>query len=1297
MGKKPIKAYRGASYPIEKYPLDPIVPRVSSGYYPGVYFYIEYEGDDPAAIQQTALRHGGDLYEVDLLHMVTHDTLSHPTSQNLLGLPPLMFNSFESYWNTAHGGIDSIVAKDNARIQFFAQLLSAHAYLSLSAQDFQSKFNAQEVSVDTSFSVWTRLFWNSVLQGQYQSFFGKLEQLLHIGHVEKIHTFIRNDYLMLAKKYFPEMEHAFIVENNTVIRRHGFPELLDRNARVMVGDHGIYIELHDSEDIRKKMSFVSAKSQYDEYRDPDNIKYYFQTAPVNYASYLPGKWYVDIYDYFKKEKPRELQNLQKQKSDPVLTKTLIEAYYAILASPPSVLDVTLHDEKTIIENGEHAYKGKKTSLLKSIYPVATTQQLIERFGDSFGIMEVLPDPGTAIFNYALSNGYEAVKYATYDEMTKRSSLKTHILKDRKIDFSVVASYYEEHKRKPEKHLYTPHVYRMDSPDLLRQQAHNAGFECSSASGYGEVRFLMSMGYDGMIRGNELIAFNPLAFTITKEYFMEKKTETMAPSLFDVAETVEVSVKTTPSKENVSESTHRSHINDNDANNERFEKIYTIFSNRTPGVKKLFHLFATDLGKDESYNPLNGVSEILFSMGLRPGSDYNPDGHNNALGWHISFSPIPLVVEEAARKSGLLVYKASSPELIGSVLDPQHDYVCLPGATPAHYPETFVFKNSYHYYDLKKLFDRVKSEPLDVFLKNSGDDLSNTPLYRLALENIAATRDDVAVALAYTNSGFKTNSPCLIDYSNKDLAQLLGEAYYKTSIFSQCDFSPENIYTAFYSFVTKYKLFDTGKNLFGNVDIPIQEKNKLALEKFHDFGVELLRSLPLPLIEFNSKDFYLQSSGADGFILTTTPSENAKAYSCARDICDLRSLPEEATPMTYMKLISEEAGKNFSDIHFKDNNVTSITDFLRSHRHITSLILSDAVDAIALRVNDRDMLFTTKKGVVGILTPLKETRPVTKDMVVKAGLIPKDFTSYTFTPIVLADELELKHTKGVFRVAGKVHAMYNDFPVVYKSLEVVGKEPALTNEYAILQKLNNVIDGMVPKIGNVVDTKHGILFQLEALEPLHTTADGGKNSSNDYISLDLCKLLLQVARDIDKAGIWVGEAPQLGRDNKGNVKFFDFSLASFKTPEQEKDLLNYSSEKTIAQTLIDLYLSPDDARSLSHERALEHAQEVYAIRAQRGSDPGTPEIITNGYLYRMTQRPFDVGTFPDQGFVGVHSHGEKDKDGYYAILEYSEPLTYNQVKNFGFEFDSMSPNKYATPFPASPGNKNIQESEKDMQI
>ncbi len=56
------------------------------------------------------------------------------------------------------------------------------------------------------------------------------------------------------------------------------------------------------------------------------------------------------------------------------------------------------------------------------------------------------------------------------------------------------------------------LYHLQDTDHLKDLAEEAGFGRREGSGYLEVQYLLSQGYKGMARGNEIILFTPHTWT-----------------------------------------------------------------------------------------------------------------------------------------------------------------------------------------------------------------------------------------------------------------------------------------------------------------------------------------------------------------------------------------------------------------------------------------------------------------------------------------------------------------------------------------------------------------------------------------------------------------------------------------------------------------------------------------------------------------------------------------------------------------------------------------------------------------
>jgi hypothetical protein len=49
---------------------------------------------------------------------------------------------------------------------------------------------------------------------------------------------------------------------------------------------------------------------------------------------------------------------------------------------------------------------------------------------------------------------------------------------------------------------------LESSESIKNEAREAGYDVRNASGWGESKYLLDKGYDGIRRGKELIVFNP---------------------------------------------------------------------------------------------------------------------------------------------------------------------------------------------------------------------------------------------------------------------------------------------------------------------------------------------------------------------------------------------------------------------------------------------------------------------------------------------------------------------------------------------------------------------------------------------------------------------------------------------------------------------------------------------------------------------------------------------------------------------------------------------------------------------
>ena len=82
--------------------------------------------------------------------------------------------------------------------------------------------------------------------------------------------------------------------------------------RIVIGDYGAYVEISPEQILQDKLMLApgeeyrvyderySAHVKYHWYTTivPQRIKMYFQQKTVAYADYIPGMWYVSVYEVF---------------------------------------------------------------------------------------------------------------------------------------------------------------------------------------------------------------------------------------------------------------------------------------------------------------------------------------------------------------------------------------------------------------------------------------------------------------------------------------------------------------------------------------------------------------------------------------------------------------------------------------------------------------------------------------------------------------------------------------------------------------------------------------------------------------------------------------------------------------------------------------------------------------------------------------------------------------------------------------------------------------------------------------
>ena len=153
---------------------------------------------------------------------------------------------------------------------------------------------------------WFALFWKYVKSGSYQKFIVDLQKKFGESEINGINLMIRNVYIELAKGKFPELKIIKIKDDGSTIEfaDEALIQALEPSfTRLMVGNHGIYVEF---EDPGYNCEFVQRRLQYVEY-ERKSAKLYHQFETVNYADYKVGKWYIDLYNEFGLETPEYLK------------------------------------------------------------------------------------------------------------------------------------------------------------------------------------------------------------------------------------------------------------------------------------------------------------------------------------------------------------------------------------------------------------------------------------------------------------------------------------------------------------------------------------------------------------------------------------------------------------------------------------------------------------------------------------------------------------------------------------------------------------------------------------------------------------------------------------------------------------------------------------------------------------------------------------------------------------------------------------------------------------------------------
>lgn len=125
------------------------------------------------------------------------------------------------------------------------------------------------------------------------------DKVASVGEAEthRLSVLIRKAHIEKAAADLSQLGGMVLAEDGSTVVV-GAPSLLEDAIsgfeRVMVGNHGVYVEFSPPDGVMIG-SFLKKRLQYNEYRQ-DGMKLYQQFAKVNYADYVPGKWYVSLYE-----------------------------------------------------------------------------------------------------------------------------------------------------------------------------------------------------------------------------------------------------------------------------------------------------------------------------------------------------------------------------------------------------------------------------------------------------------------------------------------------------------------------------------------------------------------------------------------------------------------------------------------------------------------------------------------------------------------------------------------------------------------------------------------------------------------------------------------------------------------------------------------------------------------------------------------------------------------------------------------------------------------------------------------
>jgi hypothetical protein len=258
------------------------------------------------------------------------------------------------------------------------------------------------------------------------------------------------------------------------------------------------------------------------------------------------------------------------------------------------------------------------------------------------------------------------------------------------------------------------------------------------------------------------------------------------------------------------------------------------------------------------------------------------------------------------------------------------------------------------------------------------------------------------------------------------------------------------------------------------------------------------------------------------------------------------------------------------------------------------------------------------------------------------------------------------TKGVFQ--GKDGTIYKSVQpqewVMNKSTKQFEKaviKGTKTDEFEILSELQG--NPHVPKIGKMVETSEGPAFEIEQLQeinPFNKKPEDLKYRDKDIITLEEYKEAQRILDDLNDKGYFVGDKVTImKRPETGDIVVTDFSHG-YKESRGERD----------ENMLIDQreWLNKNDQAILRYESELSLV-DMFWEKGKAKAYKKDPHKIKS-FQYRMTQRPPSIGTHPIENLTQdwLVKEGTRAKDGYHAIIEYTKPMSTEEMKRYELRYE-----------------------------